>query len=233
MSTRMLAAFVVASLALVAGCSSSGGGDSDGGGKSFASSSRSTGTGPSPTATQPRYDTYADFPGKDFVTTEPVLRLGIRVKPVDTTWTPELGGKSADPGKHFVAVYVAVTGELADRGVEGVKLGYLRLKFTSPEMKCNFGHSDNCYQEAYPSGEVAALDDVQEDVGGKWRDYTWTESFLGTDLQRGETGLGVVGFSVPNTEKGKSFELCGPTKEAEVDTDQFACVPLKAPEPTA
>lgn len=221
MSTRMLTALAVGSLVLVAGCSG-GGGDAK-------SDAPSTSEASSPTASQPRYTKFADFPGKDFVTTEPGLQLGVRVKPVDTSWTPELVGKPADAGKHYVAVYVAVTGELADRGVDAVKLKYLRLKFKSTEQPCDFGESGYCFTEAFPSSELAELEDVQEDAGGKWRNYSWTESFLGSKLERGETKIGVVGFSLPDTEKATSFELCGPTKQAEVDPDKFACVPIKAP----
>ncbi|MBT2442043.1 hypothetical protein J7E93_18405 [Streptomyces sp. ISL-36] len=224
MSTRMVTALAVGSLVLVAGCS---GGDGDSKSEPPPTSAEST-----PTASQPRYTTFADFPGKDFVTTEPGMRLGVRVKPVDTSWTPELAGKSADAGKHYVAVYVAVTGELADRGVEDVKLQYLRLKFKSTERPCEFGESGYCYGEAYPSSEIVELDDVQEDAGGDWRSYSWRESFLGRDIERGVTKIGVVGFSLPDTEKATSFELCGPTKEAMVDTDEFACVPIKAPDRT-
>lgn len=224
MSTRMLTALAVGSLALVAGCSG-GGGDAK-------NDAPPTGAESSPTASQPRYTRFADFPGKDFVTTEPGMQLGVRVKPVDTRWTPELAGKPADVGKHFVAVYVAVTGELPDRGVEDVKLEYLRLKFKSTEQPCDFGESGYCYAEAYPSSALAELEDVQEDAGGEWRNYNWSESFLGRDVERGATAIGVVGFSLPDTEKATSFELCGPTKEAMVDTDEFACVPIKAPDRT-
>ncbi|MGW2631563.1 hypothetical protein ACWC2K_19825 [Streptomyces chattanoogensis] len=221
MSTRMLTALAVGSLVLVAGCSG-GGGDAK-------KDAPSTSAESAPTASQPKYTKFADFPGKDFVTTEPGLQLGVRVKPVDTRWTPELVGKSADPGKHYVSVYVAVTGELADRGVENVKLSYLRLKFKSTEQPCDFGESGYCFTEAFPSSALVDLEDVQEDAGGKWRNYSWSESFLGNNVERGSTKIGVVGFSLPDTEKATSFELCGPTKEAEVDTDKFACVPIKAP----
>ncbi|MFI6770408.1 hypothetical protein [Streptomyces sp. NPDC050355] len=221
MSTRMLAALAVGSLVLVAGCSD-GGGDAK-------SDAPTTGAESSPTASQPRYTKFADFPGKDFVTTEPGLRLGVRVKPVDTSWTPQLVGKPADAGKHYVAVYVAVTGELPDRGVENVKLQYLRLKFKSTERPCEFGESGYCYTEAFPSSGLAALDDVQQDASGKWRNYSWSETLLGSNVEQGATKIGVVGFSLPDTEKATSFELCGPTKEAQVDTDEFPCVPIKTP----
>ncbi|WP_406164543.1 hypothetical protein [Streptomyces sp. NBC_00996] len=110
MSTRMPTALAVGSFVLVAGCSG-GSGDAK-------SDAPPTSAESAPTASQPTYTKFADFPGKDFVTTEPGLPLGVRVKPVDTSWTPELAGKSADLRKHYVAVYVAVTGELPDRGVD-------------------------------------------------------------------------------------------------------------------
>ncbi len=224
MSTRMLTTLAVVSLVLVAGCSG-GGGDAK-------SEAPPTSAESSPTASQPGYTKFADFPGTDFVTTEPGMRLGVRVKPVDTSWTPELAGKPADAGKHYVAVYVAVTGELPHRGVEDVKLKYLPLKFKLTEQPCDFGESGYCYAEAYPSSSLAELEDVQEDAGGEWRNYSWSESFLGSNVERGATKIGVGGFSLPDTEKATSFELCGPAKEASVDTDRFACVPIKAPQRT-
>ncbi|TJZ56827.1 hypothetical protein FCH28_04710 [Streptomyces piniterrae] len=222
MSTRLLATLAVGSIVLIAGCSA-GGND--------AKDDAPTNADSSPSVSKPKYTKFADFPGKDFVTTEPGLKLGVRVKPVDTRWAPELVGKPADAGKHYFAVYVAVTGELADRGVENVKLSYLRLKFkSSTGEKCGFGQSENCYYEAFPSSQLEELEKVSD---GEWRNATWTESILGTNIERGETKIGVVGFSLPDTEKATSFELCGPTKEAMVDTDRFACVPVKTPDKNA
>ncbi|QKV90729.1 hypothetical protein HUT19_02320 [Streptomyces sp. NA02950] len=84
MSTRMLTALAVGSLVLVAGCSD--------GGDDAKSDGPPTSTESSPVASQSRYTKFADFPGKDFVTTEPGMQLGVRVKPVDTSWTPEWAG---------------------------------------------------------------------------------------------------------------------------------------------
>ncbi|MGW2707203.1 hypothetical protein [Streptomyces sp. NPDC001340] len=221
MSTRKLAALAVGALALVTGCS-----DSDGDAKD---ATPSTSTESSSIASRPKYTKFADFPGKDFVTTEPGMPLGVRVKPVETGWTPELVGKSADPGKHFVAVYVTVTGELPDRGVESVELKYLRLKFKSTEQPCDVGQSGYCFYEAYPSSGLVDLDDVQADTGNEWPNYSWSETLLGNKAERGETQMGVVGFSLSDTEQATSFELCGHTKDVEVDADKFPCVPIKTP----
>ncbi|MFJ9417682.1 hypothetical protein ACIRPT_26440 [Streptomyces sp. NPDC101227] len=215
MSNRMLAALAVGSLVLVAGCSGSG--------TDAKSEAPTTNAESSPSVSQPKYTKFADFPGKGLVTTEPGLKLGVQVKPVDTSWAPELIGKSADPGNHYFAVYVAVTGELPDRGVENVKLSYLRLKFKTTVQKCGPVQSDTCYMEAYPS---SGLDEVAD---GAWRNSTWSETIMGTNIERGETKIGVVGFKMPDMENAKSFELCGPTKDAEVDPDRFSCVPVKAP----
>ncbi|MFG3105102.1 hypothetical protein ACGFZL_31930 [Streptomyces sp. NPDC048182] len=166
------------------------------------------------------------------MTTEPGLNLGVRVKPVDTAWSPELAGVSADAGKHFFAVYVAVTGELADRGVDNVKLGYLRLKYKPTDPICGLEPgSEYCFRDAYPKSQLADLQEVQQAAGGQWRGYAWQDSsVMGTKVDQGSTMLGVVGFAVSDTEKATSFELCGPTKESSVDTSNFACVPVKTPE---
>lgn len=49
-------------------------------------------------------------------------------------------------------------------------------------------------------------------------------------IQRGETKIGVVGFSLPDTVDPTAFELCAPTEEHPLDTTAFPCVPVKAPD---
>src|SRR5262245_35986284 len=110
MRTRLLPALVAGIALLASACS--GGGDGDDPGADNGDTSPGTAAQAGPTYTQ-----FADFPGKSFVTTEPGLDLGIQVKAIDAVWTPELAGVPAEAGKHYVAIYVAVTGELADRGV--------------------------------------------------------------------------------------------------------------------
>ncbi|WP_329121777.1 hypothetical protein [Streptomyces sp. NBC_01353] len=89
------------------------------------------------------------------------------------------------------------------------------------------GDSDICHFEGYPSSGLKVVAD------GEWRTASWSETISGTDLERGETKIGVIGFSLPDTETATSFELCGPTKDARVDYDRFACAPIKAPDRTA
>jgi hypothetical protein len=210
---------------LAAGCS---GGDDE---KTPHADASSSGPAPGASRSAPEYAKYSDFPGKDFATTEPGLSLGVRVKPIDTAWSPELAGVSADAGKHFFAVYVAVTGELADRGVNNAKLDYLRLKYKPTDPICGPEQSGYCFRDAYPKSQLADLQEVQQDAGGQWRDYAWHNmSVMGTNVSQGSTMLGVVGFSVSDDEKATGFELCGPTQASSVDTDNFACVPIDTPE---
>lgn len=226
MSKRICAVLAAGVLMLgAAGCS---GGDDDE--KTPSSDAAPSDSAPEASQSSPKYAKYSDFPGKDFATTEPGLSLGLRVKPIDTAWTPELAGVPADGGQHFFAVYVAVTGELADRSVNNAKLDYLRLKFKPTDPICGPEPSGNCFRDAYLKSQLADLQEVQQDADGQWRDYAWRNlSVMGTNLSQGSTMLGVVGFSLSDAEKATSFELCGPTKESAVDTDNFACVPVNTP----
>src|ERR1700754_4996466 len=158
MPTRLLAMLGVSIIVLVAGCS---GGDKD-------PAAATSDTPASARVSQPTYTQFADFPGGELVYTKIGAHLGVRVKPVDTMWTPELAGESADAGQHYFAVYVAVTGELPDRGVDKVDLNGLQLRFrpTAGECAGRSGPVDGqtyCFQEAYPSSELKEVAD------GEWR----------------------------------------------------------------
>ncbi|MFD9486754.1 hypothetical protein [Streptomyces sp. NPDC059991] len=69
----MPTALAVGSLVLVARCSG-GGGD----GKSGTTPKTPDGAESAPAASQSKYTKFADFPGKDLVTTEPGMPLGVR-----------------------------------------------------------------------------------------------------------------------------------------------------------
>jgi hypothetical protein len=226
MSTRLLPALVAGTALLVTACS--GGGD---GNNTVPDTGDST-SGASATAQSgPGHTRFADFDGEGFVTTEPGLDLGIRVKAIDAVWTPELAGVSAEAGKHYVAVYVAVTGELADRGVEGAKIKYLQLRFdNTAQENCDPYSPDGvpqyCFREAYPASDLKS--DVADNA---WRDEEWqADSVMGRDLDPGETAVGVVGFAIADSADIGGLQLCGPTKEDSVDTANFRCAPIPKPE---
>ncbi|MEV7553628.1 hypothetical protein AB0N89_28775 [Amycolatopsis sp. NPDC089917] len=223
MSTRLLSALVAGIALLVAGCS--GGGDSAAGAGDAASGA------PATTQSGPKYTQFADFPGQALATTESGMDLGIQVKAVDAVWTPSLADVPAKGGSHYLAVYVAVTGELADRGVQKAKIKYLQLRYDNPGgKKCDPYAPDEapkyCFKEAYPASDLR--DEVADNT---WRDEKWqADSLMGRDIGKGETKIGVVGFSVTDSEKAEGLQLCGPTKEDSVDTGKFPCVPIPKPE---
>jgi hypothetical protein len=226
MSTRFLPALVAGIALLVTACS--GGGDGD---DTVTDTGDST-SGTSVTAQSgPRYTRFADFPGEGFVTTEPGMDLGIQVKAIDAVWTPELAGVSAKAGSHYAAVYVAVTGELADRGVQSAKIKYLQLRYDNTDQEnCDPYSPDSvpqyCFREAYPASDLKS--DVADNT---WRDEQWqADSLLGRDLDRSETAVGVVGFAIEDGVTMGGLQLCGPTKEDSVDTAHFPCVPIPEPE---
>ncbi|OXM44865.1 hypothetical protein [Amycolatopsis alba] len=220
MSTRLLSALVAGTALLVTACSGGGGAapaPDSGGAKSDAPVTK--------------YTRFADFPGQVLATTESGMDLGIQVKAVDAVWTPSLAGVPAKAGSHYVAVYVAVTGELADRGVQKAKIKYLQLRYDNPGgKKCDPYSPDDvprqCFKEAYPASDLR--DDIADNT---WRDEKWqADSLMGRDIDRGKTAIGVVGFSMPDGEGAEGLQLCGPTKEDSVDTGKFPCVPIPKPE---
>ncbi|MFD2417462.1 hypothetical protein [Amycolatopsis pigmentata] len=223
MSTRLVPALVAGIALLVTACSGGGNNATNGGDPA---------SGTSVTAQPgPKHTQFADFPGQALVTTEPGLDLGIKVKPVDAVWAPELAGVPAKGGTHYVAVYVAVTGQLADRGVPKAKIKYLRLRYDNTARKSCDSYSPGkvpqyCFREAYPATDLKT--GVADHT---WRDQDWqADSTLGDDLDRGETAIGVVGFGIADSENIDGIQLCGPTKEDSVDTAGFPCVPVPKPE---
>ncbi|MFI1227494.1 MULTISPECIES: hypothetical protein [unclassified Streptomyces] len=222
MSHRWSAAIALGSMALLAGCS--------GGDREDPAPAADPGGTPPPSVSAPVYTPFGKFPGGELLHTGIGEPLGVRVKPVDAMWTPELAGESAAAGSHFLAVYVATTGELADRAVKSARLTGLTLRITPASGSCGKGPflkegEIDCVTEAYPRSQLAEVAD------GEWRNFAWTNmSVMGSPLQRGETKIGVFGFSLPDTVDPTGFELCAPTEEHPVDTGAFPCVPVKAPE---
>ncbi|MEU6642359.1 hypothetical protein ABZ863_07385 [Saccharomonospora sp. NPDC046836] len=225
MSTRLLPALIAGLAVLVSACA----GDSDNG---------STGTGDSAaenaatTESGPTYTQFADFPGQTLVTTEYGAPLGIQVKAIDAEWLPELAGESANAGAHYLAVYLAVTGELADRGVQGARLDFLEAKFKIEQGACDeyaTESPDFCYVKARPVAEPER--DIADNT---WRTHTWYAAniiSIRTDIEAGETLIGVVGFEIPDDANlVGNVELCGPTKEHWYGSSTFPCVPIPEPE---
>jgi hypothetical protein len=211
MSVRSRSVAVAGLLVLLAGCS--GGGDSKfpvgatgTSGQQAQQSSDST----------PKYRSFDDFPGPEIIFNDgnPV---GMRMKPIDTMWIAELAGVPAPSGKHYVAVYVAVTGEDADRGVKDTEMdgALLQLKGTGQR------------QVAYPTSRLEELLDVAD---GEWRDATW-EATGGYPIDKGETMVGVMGFALSDTLTATSFELCTPQKDNYLSEDTFPCIPVPDPGP--
>ncbi|MFJ7061946.1 hypothetical protein ACK8N7_32970 [Streptomyces griseobrunneus] len=222
MSHRLPALAAVGAIMLLAGCS-------DGGGENPAPAGL-PGATPSVTVSAPTYTRFEDFPGGELLHTGMGEPLGVRVKPVDTMWAPELAGESAAAGKHYLAVYVAATGELPDRGVKSARITGLTLRFQPASGTCAKGPymeegEIDCTVEAFPRSQLAQVAD------GEWRTFAWTDmSVMGSPLQRGETQIGVFGFSVPDAVDPTGFELCAPTRKNPIDSSGFPCVPVKVPE---
>ncbi|HEY3682478.1 MAG TPA: hypothetical protein VGL93_05540 [Streptosporangiaceae bacterium] len=208
-------------MVLTAGCGGSGG----------ASSGASSQASPKPTYTPPKVSTFAQFPGeelKQFRGYSPDV-VGLRVKGIDAMWTPEFLGTSAQPGRHYLAVYVAVTSEASDRGSQHASLENLAIRRNAKCAKpAVIDTGKYCYGTTLLFSKlVGGIPD------GQWRTHDWSKSELEPDsVAAGETRIGVAGFSLADDEKG-SFELCAPDKKHQALGGYeytYPCVPI--PQPT-
>jgi hypothetical protein len=210
---------------LTAGCGGSGGsGDASSGASSQASAK--------PTYTPPKYTNFDGFPGKElkhFRGDQGLAPLGVRVKGIDSKWTPELLGKSADIGEHYLAVYVAVTPEEKDRGTQHVTLDGLLLR---DNAKCPMDITN--HNGKYCEWAASPYSELKSDVAdGRWRTMYWTYNQLSfDDVAAGETRIGVAGFKIPDDDKGP-FELCA-TGVPDDPNNRYsfskkACVPIPQP----
>lgn len=217
MSRRLLSTLAVG-LILLAGCSSENKGTAD------------TPPDPAePTSAPEKFTSFADFPGPHLRYTNYNETLASRVKPVDMTWVAELNGKAARPGFHFLAVYVAVTPDLADRGLQGVRLYKLAIRrpavgecdsSTTPAGEVD---TSACFVEGRPNSQL------QQVADGEWRRDIWIQKLTGTDVKAGETLIGVVGFEIADTVAVADFKLCAPTPEHPLYASTYPCIPLAAP----
>jgi hypothetical protein len=228
MRHRRLAALSVLAaglMVLTAGC----------GGSGDASSGSSSRARPKSTYTPPKISTFDQFPGKELKQFREIpAKPGVRVKGIDSMWAPELLGKSADPGRHYLAVYVAVTPEANDRGSQEVSLKGLtvRMDTTCPKLDGNTatdGGEKYCSYDAFPYSQLeSGIPD------GRWRTGNWTYSEIHSDdVATGETRIGVAGYNVSDEAHG-TFKLCAPGLPVDPH-DNYSevrpspCVPIPQP----
>ncbi|MFD8492980.1 hypothetical protein [Amycolatopsis sp. NPDC059657] len=223
MSSRFLAALAAGLILLTTACS--------GGDKIPGAAAPTDESEPSAPAA-PKFTPFDEFPGGELKFFDHPAKPATRIKPVDSMWAADLAGVPADPGYHYLAVYLAVTGELADRGVENVQLKDLEIKYQPAGGKCGktelFNNETSCFSESWPYSDLAKVAD------NTWREHKWEKStVMGTDIKTGETVIGVAGFKVADNVDTTTFELCAPSKEQRTTRAKFPCVPIKATQPRA
>lgn len=157
--------------------------------------------------------------------------VGARMKPIETVWAAEFGGKPAPSGQHFLVVYVAVTSELPDRGAARVLLADLKVRYQPTAGECSsqtmtIDGKKHCFHATAFRSDLAELAD------GAWHRQTWTDTFAsGTDIDKGATMVGVATFSVADTiDSLDGCELCAPTVDSRGRNDMYPCTALPAPE---
>lgn len=176
-----------------------------------------------PTHTEPKYSTFDQFPGKGLKrVVELAGQLGIRVKAVDSMWTPEFAGQSAEGGKHYLVVYVAVTPEEADRGTQHVNLRSLSLHVKKPSG-CDAAGDGFCSFDAFPVSQLATVADNQ------WRTYQWEYNELHfDDVEKGQTLIGAAAFNLSDEVNG-TYQLCGRADKFSMYGTDWPCVPMPQP----
>ncbi|UVS79513.1 hypothetical protein [Actinokineospora sp. UTMC 2448] len=211
--------------ALLTACSS--GGDSTSGGSTGDGTAETTDAGAVPTSAPPAFD---DFPGDGVVFIQSGMRVGVKTKAIDSTWTTEVMGSPANPGYHYLAVWIAVTPELADRGADEVNIDKVfHLRYKPSGGTCGGSQPTTsggyCYHQGNPGSQLVALED------GGWRDHQWEKGeYVRSALDRGETRFGQIGFQIDDTVEPSEFELCTPSREEPFSTERFPCTPVKAPD---
>lgn len=209
---------LAAGLLLTAGC---GGGD--------ANSKPPSESSPVPKHTEPKYSTYEEFPGQGLKrVVELAGTLGVKVKAVDSMWTAEFAGRSAEAGRHFLVVYVAVTPEEADRGTQHVSLrGSIALHITN-SSQCDDDpgsstHGQSCSVDAFPTSQLAMVPDKQ------WRTYGWEYNELEyADVEKGQTLIGAAAFDIKDDVNG-TYKLCGRAEKYANSGSGYPCAPMPQP----
>ena len=178
-----------------------------------------------PTHTEPKYSTFEQFPGPELKhVIELGGQLGIRVKAVDSMWTPEFAGKSAEAGQHYLVVYVAVVPEEKDRGTQHVNLESVGLRVSHHTGKCGeMEATTQCVRTAFPYSQMAQVPDNQ------WRSYNWEYSELNfQDLTMGVTMIGAVAFALPDDVNG-TYQICGRSEKDDMYSTDWPCVAMPQP----
>jgi hypothetical protein len=223
MSLRSPSILALSLLLALAGCSERGSGETS-------SDATTTGEEASTSAPAPSYSAYEDYPGEELLYTDGRESYRLLVKPVETAWLTELAGRPAQMGSHYLAVYVVVTGEEADRGVEEAYLNALSLGL-------RFGSGEDCKRDA-----LGARDESMEEICHDnatlttylwdvpyedWGTYSWEEAGLaGIPLDAGATAAGVVAFTVPDTfDATGEIEFCGGGETILMEYDNCVAVP--------
>lgn len=218
---RLAALSVLAAglMMLIAGC---GGGSGD-------SASDSSSASPKSTYTPPKYSTFDQFPGPELKrVVELGAELGIRVKAVDSMWTPEFAGLSADAGRHHLVVYVAVTPEEADRGTQHVSLLKNLAVHVKNPSNCDTKHGlpisgSSCSFDAFPVSQLTQVAD------NRWRTYEWEYNALHyDDVNKGMTLIGAAAFNISDKVNG-TYVLCGRKDANSMFGSSWPCVPMPQP----
>jgi hypothetical protein len=175
---------------------------------------------------------FTDFPGDGVVYTEMGRNISVKIKAIDSTWASEVMEKPADPGYHYLVVWVAATPALPDRGADKIGIDeqfYVRYKPAS--NTCNgteaVDAAGHCYSFGRPGSQLKVLESAD------WRDQRWDKyEYVRSDIKRGETRIGQVGFLIDDKTQATGFELCVPSKEHNNSfvRDKYPCTPVKAPD---
>ncbi|QFU92566.1 hypothetical protein YIM_37035 [Amycolatopsis sp. YIM 10] len=179
-----------------------------------------------------RPPSFEDFPGEGIVYTDTGMRLGVKVKAIDSTWAPEVMDKPASPGRHYLAVWIAATPELPDRGTNDVSIEQkLYVRYKPADGTCGSGTSDTpdssgyCFASGWPGSGLVVLED------DNWREHRWEQqTYTSSDIGRGETRIGQIGFEIDETVQATDFGLCAPTREEFYSPSFFPCTAFKAPD---
>jgi hypothetical protein len=222
MSMRPISALTAALLLALTGCTNSG--DTD---AADSTSQQESQQESSESPSGPTYTAFADFPGEELLYVEQgVAPVGLRLKAVDTVWQTELADHIADPGAHYLVVYVAVTGEADDRGVADAWLNYFdfKLDFPAVDGACAADGTD-AYGDCV-ANPITSLEEVADD---EWRDHMWgsADVFGRVDLQAGATMIGGLAFQImDDADLSGDMELCATGRDVSRADN---CITVPAP----